>query len=1347
MHNLVPDFILEKLKQKKSHGEIRSSVLFVDIRGFTRMTETLMKESNKGSEILSSIINEIFSELVSSIHRHNGFVATFAGDAFTAVFPKDKGTRAIAAAVEIVNQTVKNPVKKTLHGDFEIAVRVGISEGFVSWGIIDADETKTYYFRGEAIDRAAEAEAKAEPNEIVLSEEAAESVDEKLFSRSENKIKLTGLNPSDCSVPSVPMKPEKDLINEFFNTQLMPQTSAGEFRDAVSLFVSFKGRYEHESLNNLMKKIISLTDGYKGYFNMIDFGDKGSKVVIVFGAPVSYEKMLERSIECAKSIVEIDKENIKAGITFGRVFAGYVGSSDRCTYTVLGDKVNLSARIMSAAKTGEVWTEESVAEEMKWKFDFTDMGEMQFKGKSERERIFKVQSKKNLSREDSLFENEIVGRENEIKKIQDIVEVKLFNHKFGGFVNIFGEAGVGKSRLMFEVMQRNIESCESMLLKNDDIYNRSLYPFEVFFKRFFNQINSDTLKERKNEFEISWKNALEGIPHKEKEVNEQDIQYTKEIFKGFLKISEPDSVWESMDSKLRLENTLFAFKHLFKILSLKKPLLICVEDIQWQDNDSNEFFKVLSRKAENYPILIITTSRYSDDGEKILLPVENGCDVENITVGSLSLEDSKDYISKQLIFSPSNALIGKIFEKTDGNPFYIEQISLYLIENDILEIKNDEYSLKKDIEEIPHGINAIIIARIDRLTRELKEIVQNAAVLGREFEVEILSRMLSGKVNEKSLDEGINEKIWLPLNQVKYIFKHNMMRDAAYNMQLKNKLRELHLIAGETLEKIHGSDKHKYADIAYHFERGDSFDKAQSYYKTAGFDAKQDFKNYDAEKYLLSALKYTKDKSEKIEIRLMLGEAYYQMGEWEKTKTLYDSLIDDMSENDDELLKGRIFIANSELLFEKGNIEESKKSLDRAEEIFVRLNEKKWSTKALMARAQILWRQGNLEESEKIYREALEKATALDEKKLIAETYLTLGNIYKDRCVFDKAMEYYEKTKKLSTENNLKTGLCGVIGNMGLIEWMKGDYQNAMVYFNEEMEIAKTIGSKFIMSYIYGNMGSVYFHMNEFDKAEEHYLKQIAIAEELGEKKNIRIALNNLGGVCEMKGEYEKELDYFEKSLKIAEELNAKMGIRIVLSNIGNVYGKWGEHEKSLKYFMRSLKIAEELDDKRGIAILKLNIASSYSLKNDLENGEKNVDEALDIMKQYSLKPNMPKAMLERASILFRMKRYDESLAQADEGIQVVSNGDYIHEQNEKTQLRVLRLRIIALKEKNRAIEELKDLLKDLSDPLDIGEVQHALYDLTGEEESKHQAMKGYENYYSSHPIHAVKMKIKELGG
>ncbi|HEX6383845.1 MAG TPA: adenylate/guanylate cyclase domain-containing protein, partial [Anaerolineae bacterium] len=167
MHNLVPHFILENFARGNLQGEFPAAGLFLDITGFTNLTETLLQHGQHGAEVLATVMRAIFDPLVHQVYAHGGFVSGFAGDAFTAVFPRVEGRRqkaetddasssfrALAAAWRMQEHMRANTSYDTLYGSFPITAKIGLGAGQVNWGILEsADQARAaYYFRGSAID-------------------------------------------------------------------------------------------------------------------------------------------------------------------------------------------------------------------------------------------------------------------------------------------------------------------------------------------------------------------------------------------------------------------------------------------------------------------------------------------------------------------------------------------------------------------------------------------------------------------------------------------------------------------------------------------------------------------------------------------------------------------------------------------------------------------------------------------------------------------------------------------------------------------------------------------------------------------------------------------------------------------------------------------------------------------------------------------------------------------------------------------------------------------------------------------------------------------------------------------
>ena len=167
MQNFIPQFIAKKTKRNELTGSFLACTIFIDISGFTNMTQKLMSSGKEGAEILSNIINDIFTPSIKCISDHGGFVSTFAGDAFTAIFITEKAEYPLKAAYRINKIFDKSGKVKTKHGDFDLGVKIGLSYGRVDYGILDAEVQKAYYFRGDAINSCAASEHKADRMQIV----------------------------------------------------------------------------------------------------------------------------------------------------------------------------------------------------------------------------------------------------------------------------------------------------------------------------------------------------------------------------------------------------------------------------------------------------------------------------------------------------------------------------------------------------------------------------------------------------------------------------------------------------------------------------------------------------------------------------------------------------------------------------------------------------------------------------------------------------------------------------------------------------------------------------------------------------------------------------------------------------------------------------------------------------------------------------------------------------------------------------------------------------------------------------------------------------------------------------
>ena len=414
MKNLLPDFILENYKNNVFEGKMNAFTIFSDISGFTPMTEKLMEKGNEGAEILSEILKKVFKPTVKCVYNSGGFITNFAGDSFTSLIPLNTGLKntngypenAICCANNILSEIKNLSSVKTGFGVVDLKVRIGMSVGNVEWGIIGR-EFKSFYFRGEAINDCAEAQQKTAVNEILFHNNIVFLLKNKniRLSRKGNYYFLR-----DHSLIQEKSSPQRviqtsNLTKQIFSKNFIPETvfavkEEGEFREVASVFISFDPGLSKDIIEGLFSNIIAGVNHYSGYLKDIDFGDKGGVIVCYFGAPVSNEDDAQRAISFVKflkknlSADEALKDiKLKIGVTYGKVYTGFIGSDERVQYSVLGNLVNLCARFMSKAGWDEVWINEDTYRRMRNKNDFISSGCFPFKGFNNEISVYKYINK------------------------------------------------------------------------------------------------------------------------------------------------------------------------------------------------------------------------------------------------------------------------------------------------------------------------------------------------------------------------------------------------------------------------------------------------------------------------------------------------------------------------------------------------------------------------------------------------------------------------------------------------------------------------------------------------------------------------------------------------------------------------------------------------------------------------------------------------------------------------------------------------------------------------------------------------------------------------------------------
>lgn len=369
--NSLKKYKIEELKNMEFRA--KGSVCFADISGFTSLSENLMKIGTEGSEILSGILNIYYENIIKIIKKYNGDVLSFAGDALNVFFEREED--AINSSLKIQNFFKEKPVAETPSGKFEISIKIGIASGDLNYYFLREEEFLNPVFEGEAINKAAEAEHHCKSGEIFLFKNNS------FLKINEKDVAKSFSLPND-TLQKIEENILIELLHPFFKETFQKDQTKflNEHRNCVIIFINLsKG-----ILKEIYKKTAKILKKYKGYFLKVDCGDKGDKFLILFGVPFQVEEPLAKSFDFLLEFKKISKEenfSFKAGINYAKVFSGFLGSEERYEYTVLGDGVNLSARLMQIAGEGEILSLKEVSEKTD-DFIFNSKPPVQLKGKT-----------------------------------------------------------------------------------------------------------------------------------------------------------------------------------------------------------------------------------------------------------------------------------------------------------------------------------------------------------------------------------------------------------------------------------------------------------------------------------------------------------------------------------------------------------------------------------------------------------------------------------------------------------------------------------------------------------------------------------------------------------------------------------------------------------------------------------------------------------------------------------------------------------------------------------------------------------------------------------------------------
>ena len=1019
-----------------------------------------------------------------------------------------------------------------------------------------------------------------------------------------------------------------------------------------------------EIMNRIFGEIAQIIAKYEGFIERFI----GDAVMAIFGVPKVHEDDAVRAIRAAREIHRTVEKlsprleekvgrplKMHTGINTGLVVTGDVDIK-KGTHGIIGDTINLASHLENLATAGEILVGMDTRRHAEGQFDFEEREPERVQGIAEPVRIYKVMSPKEqpikLHRLRGL-RSELIGRDAEIAELNGAVE-DLKNGR-GTIFSISGSAGTGKSRLVEEFKAEldlgSIQWSEGHAYP----YARNIPYFPVInmLGQAFQIKESDTLEKIKQKIEFG---IATLIPEKT-----EIIPFVGSLFNldyPELKTVSPES-WKS-----RLHD---AFKALISALAQRGPTVICLEDLHWADPSFLEFARSIIKEFRD-PIMFLCIYRPTIDLFTFEQTLAAGDLYRQIELSDLSRAETENMVESLLRTKAIPKELRKfVNEKVDGNPFYLEEVINALIDSETLMSDNGGWRLTRAISSanISSSIHGVITARIDHLDKEDKRVLQEASVIGRTFQREILANISS---SESGLDGSLEilEQLDLILTvseapDAVYIFKHALIQEVVYNSLLRKERKAIHERIGLAMETLF---QHRltefYETLAYHFTQAKSRLKATGYLMASGKKSLKKFAVEEADRYYRKAFKQLNsatgnDQDESGILLDLLDEwalVYYYRGDFKGMERLIENNIAPAEKFGDQTRSGKLY---AWLGFAQFCREKNKRSYEVLQIALERGEEAADPELTCCACTWLTWTCAELG----LYDEGI--AHGLRAQKIAAEhgsephiydqSLSGMGEVYFFRGDVQKPLEIGRRLVEYGHKNANSRSIVNGYISIGHGHMNAGDYSTALESYRKAYQNAK---DPFYFQWPKFFMGMCYSLENRFEEAEEPLKEVLAYSDEFGCEALGTAAQVFLAVLLISRGELARGLKEL-KRLAASAGNNGRFWAKSVIEHIqGSIYlrllqresslGLWGlirnagfliktmpqAAQKAEMHFNRSVSIASRIGSTNIVGQASLDLGRLYQLKKEKERSRECIKEAIRIFQDIGASAHLQNAKDER---------------------------------------------------------------------------------------------------------------------
>ncbi|MEN8234757.1 MAG: AAA family ATPase [Actinomycetota bacterium] len=804
------------------HRQVDGSMLFVDLSGFTAMSERLARAGEVGAEEVTDIISETFAELLGHAYARGGSLLKFGGDALLILFSgSDHAPRAAAAGHNMKRALYDIGAITTSVGSVRLSMTGGIHSGTFDLFLAGSDPHELL-ITGPAASAVVATEGLARSGEIIVSEATASLLPPQDLSVHDDGVIKLRRAPAIADHPKIAEYASSGELVDFVPPAVRQRLDAGEtdpeHRRAVIGFVKFRGidalvRTDVDEAAAELDRLVTDVQGaarkHGATFLASDIDADGGKLILVAGAPTATGHDEESMLLALRDVVSVERGiDVRAGAAAGTTFFGDVGPAFRRTLTVMGDTVNLSARLMAAAQPGTLVTTRATLNGSSVCFDVTRLDPLRLKGKKQPVEAVEVGSPSGKA--DHVDRSvPLIGRDSEMATIRTALDG--LSEGTGGAIEIRADPGMGKSMLLSTIIDNVVDA--GVLRVDCDLYDATT-PYRAA-QQLLSAFTGIDPSDPDAEHELA-RFVASAAP---------DLSPMLPIIATAFRITMEDTPdVAAIQPEFRNEVLHRSVGSLVSAIATDRAVAI-VDDAHWADAASRDLLGSLAALAAERPwLLVFAGNSWTFDDDAVA--------AHRIELGPLDHTDAVDLASALTAEQPlAPHEIEAIATRSGGVPMFLHGLIDAVLEGG-------------DVDALPVGVEGLIAARLDELPAGARRVLRAAAVLGPSFDASLLASVsdVSGDI-EQTLDAL--PRFVESAGEGRYRFADAMVREVAYDRIPFKTRRALHNeIADVLLAKPPDDDL--VDQLAFHSYRAQRWSEAYEYADSAAQRAEAAYANVDA---------------------------------------------------------------------------------------------------------------------------------------------------------------------------------------------------------------------------------------------------------------------------------------------------------------------------------------------------------------------------------------------------------------------------------------------------------------------------------------------------------------------